>query len=58
MQEDRTVLIRHAGGIALRFLCETPEELERTMHGKRIWWEEIKTLWWGSKHLENTAKAV
>ena len=27
------------------------------MHGKRIWLEEIKTLWCGTKHLENTAKA-
>lgn len=44
--------------LVLRFLCETPKELEHTMRGKRTWWEEVKALWCWSKHPENTAKAA
>lgn len=44
--------------LTLRFLCETPEEMERTMRGKRTWLEGIKTLWCWSKHPEHTAKAA
>lgn len=42
-------------GLAARFVCETPEDLARTMQGQRTWLEEMKALWIGHKHPEKRA---
>ena len=42
----------HGEKLALRFGCETLEELAQTMHGQRTWLEEMKALWIWPKHPE------
>ncbi len=59
LHEQKTRLERLQGSdLAARFLSATPEEVERTMRGKRTWLEEVKWLWIGHRHPENTRKAA
>lgn len=36
--------------LAARFLCETPDEIEKVIQGKHDWLEELKAMWCWSKH--------